>query len=265
MVIWNSTADSFIVQNPPTAQNWLIGSTGTIIDDQTFGPQPPGYVDAHNTPVEIDSLYEAQLADASDVTHFHWSGVSGNWSDPEAWLEKLTPGGYRVETRDYLLGDIDDFVNDGPQSVDDAFVDPAWEALILGSSAHSIAGFDDVSGNKNIAFTIQHQLDPGEHVVHGTLALSMLQAGGDVDTDFLRLFDGDPEHRLLFSDLGWNTQINSTSAFVGVVDLGGLTSKLQNGSVNVQVNDGRAVDWALYTITVASPIAAAPKSDGGGR
>ena len=29
-VVWNSQANSFIVQNPPTAQNWLIGSTGTV-------------------------------------------------------------------------------------------------------------------------------------------------------------------------------------------------------------------------------------------
>src|SRR5678809_1331300 len=29
-VIWNSTAGSFIVQSPATAQNWLIGSIGTI-------------------------------------------------------------------------------------------------------------------------------------------------------------------------------------------------------------------------------------------
>ena len=256
MVIWNSTADSYIVQNPPTAQNWLVGSTGTVVDDQTFGPQPPGYVDAHGTPVEIDSLYDAQVADAADVTTFNWSGVAGNWNDSEAWQEKLTPGGYRVETRDYLIGDIDSFTNDGSGSVDDAFVDPAWESFILGGSAHPVTGFDDLSGNRNVAFTIQHQLDPDERVVHGTLALSLIEAGGAIDTDFVRLFDSDSSHRLLFSDLGWDTQINSSDAFVGVIDLGAFTDELQSGSVNVQVNDDAAVDWAIYTVTVAQPLAA---------
>ncbi len=33
------------------AQNWLIGSTGTIVEDTTFGPQPSGNYDSHGTPV----------------------------------------------------------------------------------------------------------------------------------------------------------------------------------------------------------------------
>jgi len=45
-VIFNSEADGFIVQNPPTAQNWLIGSKGPIIEDTEFGAQPPGYYDS---------------------------------------------------------------------------------------------------------------------------------------------------------------------------------------------------------------------------
>lgn len=268
MVIWNSNAESYIVQNPPTAQNWLIGSQGTIIDDQTFGPQPAGYVDAHGTPVEIDSLYEAQVADASDVTEFHWSSQTANWTNPEAWQEKLTPGGYKVESRDYLIGDIDEFTDDGAGSVDNAYVDPAWESFILGSSSHPVSGFDDTSGKKNIAFTIEHQLDAGERVVHGSLAVSLLQTGTQTATDFIRLFDSDANHRLLFSDLGWDTQINGTDPFVGVVDLGGFTEDLQSGSVNVQVNDDSAVDWALYTVTVASPLASPAGAtvfiDGGG-
>ena len=269
MVIWNSTAESFIVQNPPTAQNWLIGSTGTVIDDETFGPQPPGYVDAHGTLVEIESLYEAQVADAANVTTFHWSGADDNWSNPEAWHEQLAPGGYRVELRDYLIGDIDDFVADGPASVDNAFVDPAWESYIQGTSADPITGFDDVSAGNNVAFTIQHQLEAGERVIHGSLALALLQAGGSVGSDFVRLFDDDGDHTLTFSELGWDTAINGTDAFVGVIDLGPFTGELQNGAVNVQVSNDTAVDWAIYTITVAQPLSAPLGAvvfvDGGGR
>lgn len=269
MVIWNSTAESYIVQNPPTAQNWLVGSTGEIITDTTFGPQPDGYIDSHGTRVDVDSLYEAQVADAADVAVFRWAGTTANWNDPEAWQQKLTPGNYQVESLDYLIGDIDNYLGDGAGSVDQAYIDPAWQAYIEATSSHPVTGFDDTATNRNVAFTIEHQLDPGQRVVHGTLALSLLQSGGDVDTDFLRLFDSDANHRLAFSDLGWDNQINSSEAFVGVADLGPYTSELQTGSVNVQVNDDTAVDWALYTITVASPIAgggaASVVVDGGGQ
>ena len=33
MVIWNSTASGYYVHNPPTSQNWLIGSIGPIQND----------------------------------------------------------------------------------------------------------------------------------------------------------------------------------------------------------------------------------------
>ncbi len=254
MVIWNSTAESFVVQNPPTAQNWLVGSTGALIDDQTFGPQPPGYVDSHNARVDVDSLYEAQLDDAKDVTTFHWRGGANLWTNPDGWDERLTPGVYRIENRDYLIGDVDDFTNDGPTSVDAAPVDPAWRAAIESSSSAPITGFDDVSGNENVAFTFQHQLDPGERVVHGTLALALKESGGVVADDFLRLFDTSPQHRLSFGQLGWNSAVNTSQAFVGVVDLGAYTDQLQSGTINVQVSDDTAVDWALYTATVAKRI-----------
>ena len=253
MVIWNSEADSYIVQNPPTAQNWLVGSTGQVIDDQTFGPQPAGYIDSHGAPVEIDSLYESQLADRANVNQFNWSGGGADWDDPEAWNEKLTPGDYAIEMRDYLIGDIDDFTFDGASSVDNAFVDPAWQAFIQGSSGHPLTGFDDASGNRNVAFTITHQLDPGERVVHGSLAVALQASGGLVDSDFIRLFDGDADHRLLFSDMGWDTGLAGGQPFVGVVDLGVFTDELQSGAVNVQVNDDTSVDWAIYTIAVAKP------------
>lgn len=268
MVIWNSTAESYIVQNPPTAQNWLVGSVGELQEDTRFGVQPDAYVDSHGAPVEIDSLYEAQVADASDVQTFTWSGGTANWSDPSAWREQLAPGHYRVEPRDYLIGDIDDFVDDGSGSVDEAFIDPAWEASILGASALPVTGFDDTSGNNNVAFTIQHQLDPGERVIHGSLALSLKQAGGVIDTDFVRLFDTAPENKASFTELGWDTEIGPSEAFVGVIDLGGNLDDLQSGSINVQINDDTATDWALYTVTVASSAGASDTArvliEGGG-
>ena len=82
-VVWNSRADSFIVQNPPTATNWLIGSVGTLV---TEGGKVGTY-DSLGTRVSLgdtannpsDSLYKAQLAErrASGVDLRFWVGDQG--------------------------------------------------------------------------------------------------------------------------------------------------------------------------------------------
>lgn len=257
MVIWNSAADSFRVQNPPTAQNWLIGSTGAIVEDLTFGPQPPGYYDSHGAAVTAGgttSLYEAQFNDAADISEFRFTAATGNWSDPANWNEFLTPGDvYRVSIRDYLQGDVDDFVNDGAGSVDQPYVDPQWQAFVEGSSAHPITGFDNLQSNQNVVFTTQHVLDSGERVIHASLALALRQGGGGVDTDFVRVATA--ANQFSFGSLGWDAEINGADTYVGVLDLGGILSDLQTGDVNIQVNDDTGVDWALYTATVATPTA----------
>jgi hypothetical protein len=258
MVIWNSTAAGFIVQNPPTAQNWLIGSIGTVINDTEFGPQPAGYVDSHESPVTVggtNSLYDTQMNDSADIREFHWGSGSGNWTDELGWHEGVKPGVYRVSSRDYLVGDIDNFTNDGAGSVDAAYIDPAWTATIQGTSALPIAGLDDLGGNKNVAFTVQHQLDTGERVVHGYLALGLKQSSGDTSTDFVRLFDTNTNHKLNFADMGWSSQISTSGTFVGVIDMGAYRDKLQSGLVNVQINNDTGADWAMYVATVATPIA----------
>ena len=261
MAVWNSTADSFRIQNPPTSQNWLVGSTGTIVEDTTFGPQPSGYYDSHGAPVttgETTSLYEAQVNDASDIMVFRSQPGSGNWTDAAQWDQRVAPiDTYEVSLRDYLIGDIDEFVNDGIGSVDDAFIDPAWASEIANSSSHPITGFDTLATNQNVAFTIEHVLDAGEKVIHGSLALGLKQSGGLVNTDFVRLFDMSAENKLDFSDLGWDSEINASETFVGVVDLGTFLDQMQTGSVNVQINDDTGLDWAIYTIVVATP-----RSDG---
>ena len=252
IVMWNTTADSYKVQNPPTAQNWLIGATGTIIEDDDFGPQPSGYYDSHGTPIQdIPSLYDAQAEDDADVTAYHWSGGDGNWQDAQAWDEQATPLQRSVEQRDYLIGDIDGYVYDGSGSVDDPYLDPAFEAQIFSTSALPITGLDDLTGNQNVAFTQQYLLDSGDVVVHGWLALGLKQGGGGlIDTDKVKI---DGAGQMSFTDLGWDTQINTTETFVGVIDLGSgtLLPILNNDSqLSVQLNDDTGLDWAMLSLTV---------------
>lgn len=82
-VVWNSKANSFIVQNPPTATNWLIGSVGTLV---TEGGKVGTY-DSLGTRVSLgdpagnptDSLYRAQLAErrATGIDLRFWVGDQG--------------------------------------------------------------------------------------------------------------------------------------------------------------------------------------------
>ena len=273
VVIWNSEANSFIAQSPPTAQTWLIGSTGTINagNDHLPNYDSTGNYDSHGTPVTVggeQSLYAAQLNDASDLREFHWTGGSGNWSDALQWDAAATPGVYNVSLRDYLWGDIDNYTLDaGAGNVDDQAINPSFQAAIAAASPHPIAGFDRATASQNAAFTMTNQLSPGERVIHGSLAMSMKQTGGQVTNDFVQLFDTAANHRLNFSSLGWSSQINATTPFVGAIDLGPYLDQLQSGNVNVWLSDNTGVDWAIYTAAVATPksdpLGAAVFLDGG--
>jgi hypothetical protein len=66
-VVWNSEAKDYLVQNPPGALNWLVGSTGeSKLAPRPFGEGPPlpeALKDSHGKRVSPESLYLAQLAE----------------------------------------------------------------------------------------------------------------------------------------------------------------------------------------------------------
>ncbi len=66
-VIWNCSADHYLVQTPPGAQNWLVGSVGKETQaPRPFGTGPnlpEGVVDSPGAAVTPHSLYLAQLAE----------------------------------------------------------------------------------------------------------------------------------------------------------------------------------------------------------
>jgi hypothetical protein len=150
MVFYNCTADGYRVQNPPTAQNWVIGSIGEQRDGNfayTLGTLPGTY-DSHGTPVLPDSLYEAQLAERSAYEN--------------------------LDYREYWAGDIDGFTGNDDSSVDDVYVDPGWAAAIPGT----IAGFDDLQNDRWVPFSFDVGLVPSEQLVGATLSLGMQNTGG---------------------------------------------------------------------------------------
>jgi hypothetical protein len=58
-VLWNSSANTWLVESPPTARNWAFGMTGR----QSSSSEPPGEVVSPGHRVEPQSLYQAQLND----------------------------------------------------------------------------------------------------------------------------------------------------------------------------------------------------------
>jgi hypothetical protein len=72
-VVWNSSADSLVIQNPPGAANWSIGTSGAEerapmkiigVRPRDAGPDlPQGFIESPNHPVQPASLYRAQLAE----------------------------------------------------------------------------------------------------------------------------------------------------------------------------------------------------------
>jgi hypothetical protein len=65
-VVWNSSAPSFLIQEPPGTTNWCIGCEGTQSVRAAYGDDevlPIGQIDSPDTPVAPASLYLAQLCD----------------------------------------------------------------------------------------------------------------------------------------------------------------------------------------------------------
>jgi hypothetical protein len=60
-VLWNCTSKSIVVQQPPTAQNYAIGCTGTFVRGQWSPNAPNGIIESTGQPVLPRSLYLAQL------------------------------------------------------------------------------------------------------------------------------------------------------------------------------------------------------------
>jgi hypothetical protein len=66
-VVWNSTADTYLIQAPPGSTNWCVGCTGKQTTDVEPGGNgtvlPSGIINAAGAPVVPSSLYLAQLCD----------------------------------------------------------------------------------------------------------------------------------------------------------------------------------------------------------
>jgi hypothetical protein len=67
-VVWNSIADTLLIQRPPGSTNWSIGSCGRLTQAAEPGnpdrtPLPQGTIDSHEVRVAPGSLYLEQLCE----------------------------------------------------------------------------------------------------------------------------------------------------------------------------------------------------------
>jgi hypothetical protein len=228
MVIWNSNAESYIIQNPPTAQNWMIGSVGAIQTDTRFGVQEDGIVDQHGAHVDTQSLYLAQLADRTSL--------SGS------------------QMREYVVGDYDLFQQDGAGSVDAPFVSAnllnEFNSILSSGAANQI-GFDDTTNPGLVPFTWDYQLDQGEQVYHAVMSMAVRKSGGQTSNDIL-WYDSIANQLSFSGDLGLVSELSTVDSQILTLEFTGSDLALfQDGEFNILVGDSVAVDWARLELLVA--------------
>lgn len=227
-VVWNCDADGgFVVQNPPTARNWLIGSLGPIKNGTVYvGPHDPGTYDSHGSNVFPQSLYHAQLQD-----------------------RLAAPG---LQTREYWLGDIDQFATANPTG-DVVNVDAAWRSAVQAAAGTAaLSGFDLVAANQWVPWTFAFSLAATDRLVGATLAVAMRSVTPGASNQVLYLDSLANSHP--FSGLGWLPVGTGTNTTVRVLDLGSQLSLLADGKLNLAVAGGVGLDWALLELQVAPVI-----------
>lgn len=229
-VAYNCTASSgFVVQNPPGAHNWLIGSRGTIKNGTVYvGPHAPGTYDSPGTNVFPNSLYYAQLQDRLAAPN--------------------------LQTREYWLGEISQFTNSNPAG-ESVPVDAAWQATVQTLAADQpVEGFDRVASPHWVPFTFTYNLAATDHVVAASLSVCLRSTAGAADAC---LYLDNPSNAVSFADLGWlpvTTSTDPTNATVRVLDLTSRTNLLADGKLNVTVQGDVGIDWALLQLEVAPTL-----------
>jgi hypothetical protein len=233
MVIWNSKASDFYVQNPPTAQNWLIGSTGSVHSTSQYGPvDSPGYYDANNTGSKVilngeTSLYREQLNQRI-----------------------ANPNEMKLE---YWVGDFDNYANDGAS--DQVAVDPTWLAAVHGLHPSTpTAGFDTplTGGNIDVPFTMNFDVPQNSRITSATLTMAVHAAGSAAAND--RIWLESTTNSIGFNQLGTLPHYGNsdivTLEFLGA-SLTDPLSFLQDGKLNVLVGNNHVDDWADLQFTSA--------------
>jgi hypothetical protein len=228
-VVWNSQADGFVVESPPSARNWLIGSIGPLVANTAAipYPAPAGTYDSLGTNVFPNSLYYAQLQDRLAAPN--------------------------LETREYWIGDMDNFSTSSPTG-EVVNVDSAWRTSVQSAAGSAaVNGFDFVATNQWIPFTINFSLAATDQIVGATLALALRSVSGNSSNAALFLDTTASSNR--FTNLGWSPIGAGTNTTVRVLDLGNQINLLADGKLNLAVAGDVGIDWAMLELLVTPALA----------
>jgi hypothetical protein len=189
LVVWNSSAPGFRYFNPPTAQNWLIGSTGRLERPRARQGETSAHFDFY-------SAAEHERSKPVGLSPSEKGGAS--LYRTAAYLDRQGPN---LEHRTYFVGDADSFAGERA-SGDPTFASPALLAWVGRKGWPSPHGLDhDASSPRSVPLTFRYALAEKETVVHAYLAFrirrsnvspndAVFLAGADMDGDG---FDGDSQ------------------------------------------------------------------------
>ena len=164
-----------------------------------------------------------------------------------------------IETREYILGDIDGFVYNGSGSIDDVYVDSDWltytNTLPSNYQPPRIDGFDIIRDNHFVPFTFLYDLEIGEEVISAELMIAMRAAGSPVETDDIHIANLFNNINIFgFVQLGWLpiSDTDTTLRYLDLSDVLGINylSTIQSGQFDVLITDDVAIDYATLTINV---------------
>jgi len=226
-VVWNSRARGFVVQNPPGARNWLIGSGGTLKEGTVYvGPHDPGTVDQHGAPVFPRSLYHAQLQH-----RLHLPGL---------------------QIREYRAGLPDAFDPLNPPDGETP-LDPAWaEQVRARAGTQPVGRLDEFQPGQWVPFTILWTPDPSLRVAAAALQICLRPGSSPANPTRLyldTLTNGIPVDNLPHSPA------EPDGSAVYLLDLEDRLPQLADGRLDVAVHGDVAVDWAMLELHLvpASP------------
>lgn len=230
-VVWNSAASAFRLRNPPTARNWLVGSTGAILASAfPVGADPEGTYDSSGPAgraVYPRSLYHGQL---------------------QQRLKRP-----RSEFREVWLGDIDQQTSTGGAG-ETVACNTAWLAGIEALDALPAAAlFDATTTRRHIAFSLSFALDPGDVVVAASLTVGLRAVGSIAAAadDSLRLEDAAAP--MSYAALGWPPFSTDGSASRTLAVEPAL---LADGRLDVALGPDSSVDYAVLLLQVAKALPA---------
>lgn len=170
LVVWNSTAEGYEYFNPPTAQNWLIGSIGEPreqpnVNDET-GAIAPELLESHP---HYDFRNPAEHGTPAVLT-----GDSSLFRTANAQWRSYLSQGFELEARHYFMGDPDQpafgEIGDVVEPSEQVYVNPGFSTWVSSSYGAPVTGFDVLVTNHSVPFTFRYQLEPNEEVVHAYLA-----------------------------------------------------------------------------------------------